>query len=312
MSKRCVSVLGFAILALAPVQTSGAALAEEQPWRLVFEDDFEGDALNTANWRMIADCWGGNNAERQCYTGRPENVIVRDGALVITARREKVSGNPLPEELRGASDNEKVEREYSSGKVVTKDIHAFLYGRIAVRAQLPLGQGVWPAIWMLPQNNNYGPWPHSGEIDILEAINLGATCAACIEARENRIFGTIHYSRNGKHVEQQAYTYLRSSKDAVEWHEYAIEWRAGRFIWFLDGVEFGRVSVDTGMEGDAKRGAGRVAPFDQPFYLILNLAIGGNWPEAKNDQGVGTDGFPKQMKIDYVRVYQRNPDAVRQ
>ncbi|GIX20684.1 MAG: hypothetical protein KatS3mg120_2360 [Erythrobacter sp.] len=146
-------------------------------WELVWADEFEGDALDRSKWTPEVSCWGGGNGERQCYTDRPENIAVEGGLLLLKARKERFAGPARPPEIAGR-DNPTLVQSHTSGKVRTIGLHAWRYGRIEARARVPAGQGTWPAIWMMPDNPAYGPWPRSGEIDILEAVNIGAKVQA--------------------------------------------------------------------------------------------------------------------------------------
>lgn len=265
-------------------------------WQLVWSDEFDDTTINTSNWTFDVDCWGGGNDERQCYTDRAENAHVADGILVIEARREAWSGPPLPE--RWGRTGDPVSRDYTSARLTTRGLAAWRYGRFEIRAQLPFHQGSWPAIWMLPEDSVYGGWAASGEIDIMEAINLGETCADCASGIEDRVWGTIHYG--GPSPDN---TYSGNSvalDDPAAFHTYGLEWTPDEIIWLLDGEPYARQTADawhtTGSDGAS-------APFDQAFHIILNLAIGGTWPESSNLGGVSEQDFPRQLRIDFVRVY---------
>ncbi len=272
-------------------------------WELLWSDEFEGDRLDPGKWSQETDCWGGGNRERQCYTGRPGNASVRDGVLTIMARRERTRGLALPRHLRGTAEEagRMASKPFSSARLTTQGKADWRYGRIAVRARLPEGQGTWPAIWMLPAHDAFGKWAASGEIDIMEAVNLGAPCKACAGGRENHVLGTLHYggvwpANSFKSAETQ----MQPSPDGM--HIFEIEWSAGRIDWFVDGRLYASQTSATWFtqaSGDAPAGA----PFDRPFHLILNLAIGGGLPEGRNLRGVSSAGFPKAMVVDWVRIY---------
>lgn len=284
-----------------------AATAPVQPapvpqYELVWSDEFEGNRIDPAHWTLVEDCWGGGNDERQCYTAHRRNARVKDGALVITARRERARGNSLPASQRTpANPGQPVTREFTSAKLVTRGKAAWRYGRIEVRARLPQGQGAWPAIWMLPEEDRYGPWAASGEIDILEAVNLGVPCATCPGGRESTILGTLHFGGrwpdNRHKGEEVAYPPVLDGG----FHTYAIDWQPGRIEWYVDGQHFAtRVASEWSTTGSADP----LAPFDRPFHLILNLAIGGKLAETRGVGGIAGEGYPRLMAVDWVRVWQ--------
>lgn len=291
--------MSVALLALAL-----AAAAPEPPgpgWQLVWSDAFDGPQLDTAKWGHDADCWGGGNDERQCYTRARRNAAIVDGALVITARRERVTGPSLPPDRRGGAAPQEIARDFSSARLTTRGKASWRYGRIEVRARLPQGQGTWPAIWMLPDADSYGPWAASGEIDILEAVNLGVACAACPGGRESTILGTLHFGgvwpNNRQTGDEMAFPPVLDG-----WHVFAIDWTPERITWLVDGKPWAtRTASQWGTTGSATPGA----PFDRPFHLILNLAIGGRLPEGRGLRGVDRRGFPRQFSIDWVRVWQQ-------
>lgn len=292
----------ISVLSVVASHTQGPSA---QDWRLIWSDEFDGEAINAANWTYDIDCWGGGNNERQCYTDRLENARITDGLLVIEARREAWTGDPFPPHW--GRDGDPVTREYTSARLTTRGLVAWRYGRFEIRAQLPFHQGSWPAIWMLPENNTYGSWAASGEIDIMEAVNLGVSCDACPSGIEDRIWGTLHYGGRSP-----ANTHSGSSvalADPSAFHTYAVEWTPQDITWFVDGEPYARqTSEGWHTEGEADT-VTEAAPFDQPFHLILNLAIGGDWPESANFGGISEDYFPRQMRVDFVRVYVCRSDA---
>lgn len=295
----------FAILALS---AAPALAADNSAWSLVWSDEFDGGKIDRAKWGYDVDCWGGGNEEHQCYTKSARNAAIEDGKLVITARYERVTGPALPEHLRRTSATPEAEatRDISSARLSTRGKAAWRYGKVEVRAKLPQGQGTWPAIWMLPEKDRYGSWAASGEIDILEAVNLGVPCAKCPGGRENTILGTLHFG--GKWPSNQHKGEEVSVPEVLDdgFHTYAIEWQPERITWLFDGRIYAvRTADEWTTTGSPKRGA----PFDQPFHLILNLAIGGKLAETRGLGGVRLDGYPKRMEIDWVRVWQQ-PDAL--
>ncbi len=251
---------------LTPTSHSGSAT------KLVWQDEFEGNSLDFSKWGIEVNAFGGGNNELQIYTDRSENVRVEDGCLVLEARKERtgISGT---------------ERDYSSGRVRTKNRGDWKYGRIEVRAKLPSGQGVWPAIWMLPTQDLYGGWAASGEIDIME-----------MKGQEpNIILGTLHH---GDVWPKNAYSgdsfKLPNGMFEDDFHTFAIHWQPGKIEWFVDDKLYQTQTKWSSSGGPFP------APFDQEFHLLLNLAVGGNFlgpPDASTP-------FPRKMLVDFVRVYQ--------
>lgn len=302
-------MLGFigASLALgagnqAEAQSGATEVEAPARWSLVWSDEFDGATIDASKWSHTVDCWGGGNNEKQCYTDRPENSFVKDGTLVIRALKERRRGFALPLEQRTtkAAREQAVTLPFSSAKLTTKGKADWRYGRISVRARLPQGQGTWPAIWLLPADELYGPWAASGEIDVMEAVNLGEPCPTCPGGVENTILGTLHYG--GAWPKN---TFLSKTTPFVgrldDFHTYTLDWDATKMVWSIDGVPYATQTPATWHVGQSP--ARPSAPFDQKFYLILNLAIGGNLPEGRNLRGVNPKNFPKTMEIDWVRVY---------
>lgn len=304
--RRPVSVVS-GILAL--VLAVPAAAADD--WKLVWSDEFDGGKLDRSKWGFDVDCWGGGNDERQCYTKSAGNAAVENGVLVITARHERTEGAALPLNLRhgSATPEAQVSRDFSSARLTTRGKAAWRYGKVEVRARLPQGQGTWPAIWMLPERDSYGAWAASGEIDILEAVNLGVPCARCPGGREDTILGTLHFGGkwpgNLHKGEEAAFPEVLDGG----FHTYAVEWLPDRIVWLFDGRPYAERRVgEWSTTGSRESGA----PFDKPFHLIMNLAIGGKLAETRGLGGVRLDGYPKRMEIDWVRVWQNGaatPDA---
>ncbi len=277
-------------------------------WQLVWADEFDGTEIDTGRWTLANDCWGGGNEERQCYTARPSNVSVENGMLVITARKEDFTGPAWPASFGPSDANsaEQASKPFTSGKLTTQGNAACTYGRFEMRARLPQGQGVWPAFWMLPEGSEYGRWAASGEIDILEAVNLGVECDACEEGGENSLLGTLHFG--GEWPDNEHHGSEVSLPEMLDdgFHTYGVIWEEGRFTWTFDGEPFA-----TARASDWFTTASRDpnAPFDRPFHLIVNLAIGGRLPEERGLGGVSPDNFPKRMEVDWVRVWQCGADA---
>lgn len=289
------------------VSTPVQSVPEKPGWELVWSDEFDGTEIDEAKWSREVDCWGGGNEERQCYTDNPMNAFVDGGVLYINALLEPTTGFALPESMRKTkADEEKTKRQpFTSARLNTKGKADWTYGRFEVRAKMPLGQGMWPAIWMLPAEDHYGSWAASGEIDILEAVNWGAKCKTCDGKIENRVIGTIHYGGEWPHNKYKGGE-AEIEGSIEDFHVYAVEWKEGEITWFVNDREYLTLTskdwkTKTLLGG--KKNAS--APFDRPFYLIMNVAVGGHLPEAKNEGGLDLKNFPKSMEVDWVRVYQR-------
>jgi beta-glucanase (GH16 family) len=252
--------------------------AAESRWQLVWSDEFEGSTLDDSKWEWEVNGLGGGNNELQYYTDRPENTEVVDGRLILTAREESFTG---PDGTRA----------YTSARIRSRHRGDWRYARIEVRAKMPVGQGIWPAIWMMPTDNVYGGWAASGEIDMVEYLGQ----------KPQEVFGTLHYGgpwpRNvhtGK-----TYTLPDGRRFDEDYHVFALEWEEGVMRWYVDGVHY-QTQTEWRTEG-----APYPAPFDQRFHLILNVAVGGNLPGSPDEHTV----FPQSMVLDYVRVYQRAGEA---
>ncbi|MFK8054311.1 MAG: family 16 glycosylhydrolase [Woeseiaceae bacterium] len=244
---------------------------------LVFSDEFDGGQLDPDVWFFETGDgteygipgWGNN--ELQYYL--PDSAKLEGGMLQITADEEQV----------GAFN-------YTSARINTRDRFAFRYGRIEARMRLPGGQGLWPAFWMLSQDSPYGSWAATGEIDIMEAVNLGG-------AGGNRVLGTIHYGGEFPNNVFTGSNYLVPANAQTEFHTYAIEWDATEIRWYVDDVLYATQNQWS------STAAAYPAPFDQNFYIIFNVAVGGNLPGSPD----ATTVFPVTMDVDWVRVYSGQP-----
>ncbi len=275
-------------------------------WVPVWADEFGGNSLDRTKWEAEQSCWGGGNDERQCYTDRPENIEVVNGLLRLKAYPETFTGPQYPQGWP-SGPGPQITQAYTSGKVRTRELADWTYGRFSARIKLPGGQGTWPAFWMLPADNVYGDWAASGEIDIMEAVNLGASCSECTGAvGENRTSGALHYGAVWPNNTFQAkHTTLQGGDEAKDqYHVYALEWGEGRINWFVDGVKFFTLDAETWDSGAVDKDTHPFAPFDQDFYLMFNLAVGGRLSEDNNDRGFNTSSFPAEVLVDWVRVYQ--------
>lgn len=257
-------------LILALVLTASCANNNPVSRKLVWSDEFNGTGLPDASkwsYDTIGNATGWGNNEWQNYTvGQIENAFVEKGNLHIKAIKE-LSGN----------------RSYSSARLITKGKGDWLYGRIEVRAKLPGARGIWPAIWMLPTGWEYGGWPKSGEVDIMEHVGY----------MPDSVFASVH-TESYNHVIGTQRTkgfYLPNLHE--RFHVYAIEWDAAEIKTFVDNKMYFSFK---------KEAAGsKVWPFDKKFHLLLNVAVGGNWGAVK---GVDATAFPQEMVVDYVRIYQ--------
>jgi beta-glucanase (GH16 family) len=240
---------------------------ERTGWEIVWHDEFEETELDLKNWTFDIGGGGWGNQEWQAYTDRPENVRLEEGMLVIEAREE-------PEFIGG--------REYSSARIKTQGLHAWQYGRIEARLKLPYGQGIWPAFWMLGDDIYKRGWPAAGEIDILEFIGR----------EPDHIYATVHgpgYSGGGG-IGSSITVPADSLRD--DFHVYAIEWEQNEIRWYFDDRQYFKLTADDVPDEWV---------FDHPFFIILNLAVGGRWPGYPDDTTV----FPQFLYVDYVRVYQK-------
>ena len=279
-------------------------------WRTVFFDDFSGDALDSTKWKPEISCWGGGNNERQCYTDRPQNIQFENGILKLVALEGRHTGPQYPEGFIGAPGGIKTQ-PYTSGKIRTRGLAAFKYGRISARIKLPSGQGTWPAFWMMPESDVYGSWPLSGEIDIMEAVNLETPCDECPGGIERRTSGALHF---GDAPPDNTYLFLKTKGDETvgpseEFRVYAVEWAEDAMQWLVDGEVFLRIESDDWYTDALEAKGRRTAPFDQAFYVMINLAVGGNLPEKSNDGGFDPASFPAELLVDWVRVEQCREDT---
>lgn len=222
-----------------------------------------GNDLLDNDGNAIFPGWG--NGEQQFYTGRPENLSIgAEGCNSVRAARL------TRQEGRSFAN--------TSARIDTRDHFAYCYGRLVVRARLPVGQGIWPAIWLLPQDQAYGPWPASGEIDILEAKGR----------LPRHIAGTLHYGPDLERKVVEEYTHELERGTINEFREYTLEWEEGSMRWLVDGHCYAERRLEPGM------------PFDQPFYLLLNLAVGGWYDPVAVDEAA----LPAVMTVSGIRLYQ--------
>lgn len=233
---------------------------------LVWQDEFSGTSLSTSFWNYEvgtgSNGWGNN--ELQYY--RQENTSVAGGYLTITAKQESFNGS-----------------NYTSSRLTTKDKKDFTYGRFDIRAKLPKGQGIWPALWMLGDNISTVSWPACGEIDIMEMIG-GSN-------REATVHGTVHWAdASNNHAQYGGSKTIAQGIYSDQFHVYSIEWNETHIKWFIDDVFFHQIDITPA----------HLSEFHAAHFFIFNVAVGGNWPGSPNSSTV----FPQQLIVDYIRVFQ--------
>jgi beta-glucanase (GH16 family) len=243
-------------------------------WRLVWHDEFDGPEIDPEKWSFEVNGRGGGNNELQYYTDRVDNSFIENGSLVIQALKEEYTGT---DGTRG----------YTSARIRTKNKGDWKYGRFDIRARLPFSQGIWPAIWMMPTDGVYGSWPSSGEIDIMEELGQ----------EPKRVYQTLHFGGTGAHAQTGGSYVLKSGSFSDDFHLYTLEWDSTAMRWLVDNAQV----MTKKAESWYTTAAPRPAPFDQRFYMVLNLAIGGNWPKNPD----ATTRFPQRLTVDYVRVFRK-------
>lgn len=245
-----------------------ATAADLPGWKLVWSDEFDQPGQpDPAKWGYEKGMV--RNNEKQFYTeNRRENARVEDGKLVIEARKETMEGG-----------------DFTSASVISKGRGAWTYGRVEVKAKLPAARGTWPAIWMLPDDHGKVHWPMCGEIDIMEHVGFDP----------GKIHGTLHSGAYNHTRNTQRSGQLMVPTFATGFHVYSMDWSAEKIVISVDGKDY---AVFEKKPGDQEA----EWPFSKPFYLILNLAIGGAWGGVK---GIDDAAFPQRMEVDYVRVYKK-------
>ena len=251
-----------------PVDNTGFTSVSEYPgMTMVWSDEFNTQTLNTGNWTYETGGSGWGNNELEYYTSNSKNLFLSGGYLIIEAREETVGSN-----------------KYTSARIKTQNKKTFTYGRIDVRAKLPKGQGLWPAIWMLGNNitqQGYG-WPACGEIDIMEFLGNDP----------GKVYGTVHWGvAGGSHSYIGGNYSLTTGDFNSSFHVFSLQWDDSMMTFLVDDVPFYSAS---------KTDIGSNYPFDKPFFFIMNVAVGGNWPGNPDSSTT----FPQRMIVDYVRVFQ--------
>ncbi len=295
------------ILLLLGVLLGGCTLPAHRPviepagWSLVWSDEFDGTQVEPTKWDFelgngffvyAENQWvpGWGNRELQYYTREPANVFVRDGLLHMRALKEGRDGF-------GYTSVRLATRKRDGGELFSK-----AYGRFEFRAKLPVGQGLWPALWLMPQDSKYGPWPASGEIDVMEARGQLPTV----------VNGTAHFdTRFSANAVASHKTYTFPAGHSIaDFHVYAVEWEPGEIRWLVDNTVFRTENFWwSARQPEGAKGVQSVglnlnpwpAPFDQPFYILMNLAVGGDYLGNPDK----TTPFPAEMLVDYVRVYDK-------
>ncbi len=258
-----------------PAPVEEVEVPELDGYTLLWHDEFSGAAMDDTIWSYDPHEPGWTNEELQEYTESTDNVFTRDGMMVLKAiKTTDANGNDY----------------YTSGKIKSQNKEDFMYGKVVARAKVPEGKGLWPAIWMMPTDESYyGQWPKCGEIDIMEVLGSDTTTA----------YGTVHYG--APHAEQQG-TVVKTSPDfAADFHEYSVEWEPGEMRWYIDDELYLTVNDwFSAVEGEEEKPY--PAPFNQTFFVQMNLAVGGTWP-GNPDETTNFDNA--EFLIDYVRVYQK-------
>ena len=262
----------------------------DEGYVMVWNDEFDGDSLDTTKWdyqygtgsQYGLDGWG--NSELQYYTDREENVRVEDGKLIITAIKEETPYEDMP---------------YTSGRIRTLDndteasLFSTTFGRVEARIKMPIGEGLWPAFWMLPVDPSlYNQWASSGEIDIMEARGR----------LPEMVGGTLHYGKNWPNNIYKGKDYVFEGSDISEYHLYSVEWEPGVMRWFVDDECYYTMDNWYGKGSANAEDYTFPAPFDVPFYILLNMAVGGTFDSEANLENAE---FPAEMYVDYVRVYHK-------
>ena len=271
-----VACLFAAILSPLLAACPTAYASDPTVWSLVWNDEFDGpsgSAVDASKWSFDIGGNGWGNNELETYTSRTANADQEGGFLVIKALKETLTGP------------DGITRNYTSARLLTKNKFSQAYGRFEARIKIPYGQGIWPAFWMLGDNIDTAHWPNCGEIDIME--NIGK--------EPSIVHGTFHgpgyWGGNGVGA---AYTLTGGKKFSDDFHTFAVEWEPNVVRFYVDGLFY-----ETRTPADLPTGTTWV--FDHPFFIILNVAVGGGWPGNPD----ATTVFPQQMLVDYVRVYQR-------
>lgn len=277
-----------------PIELSKLSDPELEGWNMIWHDEFSGDKLDSSSWThetgyYLSDdpgTWGWGNNELEYYTDSEKNSFVKDGKLTLRLIDEPASFEQDPGRTA----------PYSSGKLISKDKFSFKYGRIDFCAKLPKGTGIWPALWLLPNDSVYGTWASSGEIDVMEAKGR----------LDNVIYGTIHYGGTWPANRNTGNEFIFEDGKTYDdgYHVYSCIWEKEMIRWYVDGQCYSVVPYTEWYSGAAQDNP--YAPFDEEFYIIMNLAAGGNFDGGRNPDA---SSVPGEMQVEYVRVYQAEGDT---
>ncbi len=240
-----------------------------QQYVQIWSDEFNSPQLNSANWtpEIGTGFNGWGNNELQYYTSRPENLLIQNGNLMIIGKKEAYQGS-----------------DYTSARIKTQSKQYWKYGKMEARIKMPKAQGLWPACWMLGESITSQSWPNCGEIDIMEHINS-----------DNKVFGTMHWDANG-HAYYGGDTNIN---DVSLFHIYSVEWDSSKITWFVDGNKYWEANILNNINSTEE--------FHAPFFILLNMAIGGNFPGNPTSTSISED----TLFVDYVKVYQRQQAPAR-
>lgn len=254
------------LLSFSPYIRTGGEVPSSRHRELLWSDEFDYTGIpDSSSWIFETGGHGWGNNEKEFYLAGTGNAEVKDGKLVISARKEEING-----------------RGYTSARIMTKHRVTARYGRIEARMKLPYGQGIWPAFWMLGENIDSVGWPNCGEIDIMEMIGG--------EGRENTVHGTAHWADSlGKHKYLGEQVSLPEGNYSDDFHIFSVQWDQDKITWYMDGTSYHVQDIK----------APEMKAFHKPFFMILNLAVGGYWPGYPDSTTV----FPQHFEVDYVRVY---------
>lgn len=239
-------------------------------YKLVWSDLFDGTSLDASKWGYEVNCDGGGNNESQCYVKNAANLFLGDGQLTIRLRK-------------GGATNGKT---YTSSRITTQNKADFQYGKFLARLKVPKGRGLWPAFWMMPTGSVYGPWPTSGELDIMEI--LGSAPAVS--------YGTPHFGTTSNHLYPGGTYALKNADFSQDFHDFAMEWTATQVVWSIDNNVFWTLKASDKHNWQTSTGRW---PFDQKFFFILNMAIGGNFGGA-----IDTSITQADYVVEHVCAYQ--------
>jgi len=265
--------LAFAMI-VAVRLCAGQQPPDQKPYVLVWSDEFNGangSAPDSSKWTFDLGGNGWGNNELETYTNRPQNACIQDGKLVIQAREEPFIG----------SDG--LTRRYTSARLKTQGLFQQAYGRVEARIKIPYGQGLWPAFWMMGDNLTYVGWPQCGEIDIMENVGY----------EPSTVHGTVHGPEySGAQGISALCTLPHGRRFADDFHVFKLEWKPNTLRFYVDDQLY-RTTTKADLP------AGAIWVFDHPFFIIINVAVGGDWPGSPSTSTV----FPQTMLVDYVRVY---------